>query len=69
MSMQLFSEMWERFPGKASRRMIMITIAWASDEKGACRLTTKDLAAAARMSRTSAWRLLGELETEGWIEG
>ena len=47
--------------------MLMMAIARATDAEGACRLSTKNLAAAARMSRTSAWRLLGELQAKGWI--
>ena len=47
--------------------MLMLAIARASDEKGTCRRSTKELAASARMSRTNVWRLLGELESTGWI--
>ena len=68
MNTQLYTEMWDRFPGKSSQRMLMLAIAWASDEKGTCRLTTKELATSARMSRTNVWRLVGELERTGWIE-
>ena len=68
MNTQLYTEMWDRFPGKSSQRMLMLAIARASDEKGTCRFTTEELATSARMSRTNVWRLAGELEKRGWIE-
>ncbi len=68
MNTELYTEMWERFPGKSSPRMLMLAIARASDERGTCRCTTKELATSARMSRTNVWRLLGELEKSRWIE-
>ncbi len=67
MNMQLLSELWERFPGKGARRSLMMAIASASDARGLCVTTKKELAASARMSRTSTWRSLDALETEGWI--
>ncbi len=49
MNTQLLLEMWERFPGKGAQRMLMMAIAWASDEKGLCVVAKKELAASARM--------------------
>lgn len=67
MSTELFKMMWKRFPEGGSSLVVMMAIAKSADSEGVCHFTTRDLAAVARMSRTSAWRLLAELESKGWV--
>ena len=67
MSEKLLQRVWTNFPGGGSRLQILQAVAEAANEQGNCYPSLAQLAAAARMSRSNAWRALKRLRQERWI--
>jgi hypothetical protein len=67
MSEKLLQRVWTNFPGGGSRLQILLAVAEAANDQGNCYPSLAQLAAAARMSRSSAWRALRRLRQERWV--
>ena len=60
-------QIWLRFPEGGSPLVLMLALGRAVGDDGTCEISMSQLATVARMSRSSVWRVLGELQQAGWI--
>lgn len=69
MSVRVMNEVWEQAMDlSGSRLLVMLALAdWANDE-GVCWPSVRTLAHKARIDRATAYRVLADLEAEGYIE-
>src|SRR5215469_13139197 len=67
MNARLTHLVWTNFPGGGSRLQVLQAVAEAENEQGNRYPSLAQLAVAARMSRSNAWRTLKRLRQDRWI--